>query len=165
MGTRKKISSLVLCVSLMISSVSGLFILSGCGIKIEQLPAIEYPYMAEIEFLKEVKNVNGKARKKRFKQDRVIGSFYFYLKIKEIENSGTVKVYFYSSRNQGKGQKLSESKEVEKKFRFGQTGKYYEYIIFFDRVEGLKAGKHQYAIFINDTLLYEGRLEIYSSSE
>jgi len=133
----------------------------GCGIKLEQLPAVEYPYVFEMEFFKEVRNDNGKARKKKFKQDRVTSPFYYFLKIKEIENSGTVTVRFYSVNTAQDNQ--SPVKKVEKKFAFGETGNYYEYIIFFDQVEGLQPGVHRYGIFINQHLLYEGSLEIFST--
>ncbi|MCP5049481.1 MAG: hypothetical protein GY940_20085 [bacterium] len=132
--------------------------LSGCGIKMAQLPAIEYPYVAEIEFLKEVKNIDGKAKKKRFKQNRITSPFYFFLKIKEIENNGTVRVAFY-----GTGNTSDNTLAAEKQFNFGQPGKYYEHIIFFDQVKGLKEGKYRYAIFYNDRLIYEDKIEILSS--
>lgn len=146
-----------------------LLLLTGCGVKVSQLPNLQYPYVSEMEFLKEVKNVGGRAKKKRFKHDRIQSPFYFFLKIKEIENSGTVSVSFYPwwSPVSGKTKQAKKTAKdqpgqrlVEKKFQFGQAGKYYEYIIFFDQVEILKPGKYRYAIFINQQLIYEDQLLI-----
>jgi hypothetical protein len=139
----------------------------NCGVKVKQLPVIEHPYVSEMEFLKEVKNVNGKAKKKRFKQERVTSPFYFLLKIKEIENSGEVTVVFYSNttaekeNEQAKNDVPPMQKAVEKRFNYGQPGKYYEYIIFFDRVDSLQPGTHRYAVFINGHLLYEDRVHVF----
>ncbi len=129
-----------------------MFTASACGVKVEQLPQVNYPYVSEMEFYKEVKNVDGKARKKRFKGDRGIPPVHFDRKVKEMENEGTVFVRFYN-----------EEKELaaEREFFYGETGKYYEYIIFFDVVEELKAGKYRYTIFFNEKLIYEDQLEIH----
>jgi hypothetical protein len=160
-------------------------------VKVEYLPQVSYPYVAEMDFLKEVKNVNGKAKKKRFKDDRITVPFYFLLKIKDIENNGIITVRFYETvkiKNSKKGDKTGDkkddkkddkekSKEKNKKenkeknkslgkevtvkaFEFGKPGKYYEYVIFFDRVEILQPGKYRYGVFFNDTLIYEDKLEI-----
>ena len=132
-----------------------LLLVSGCGVKTAYLPRVEYPYVAEMEFLKEVKNVNGKAKKKHFKEDRITSPFYFFLKVKEIENDGTVTVCFYGGEGKGSNVKI-----VEKTFQFGKPGKYYEYVIFFDRVEVPRPGKYRYAVFYNGRLIYEDKLEI-----
>jgi hypothetical protein len=138
---------------------------AGCGVKMEYLPQISYPYVAEMEFLKEVKNVNGKAKKKKFKDDRIHSPFYFLLKIKEIENSGIITVRFYETKT-NKNTKTAEKDELlskcvtEKSFQFGKPGKYYEYVIFFDQVEGLVPGRYRYTIFYNGTLIYEDYVEI-----
>lgn len=151
---------------------------AGCGVKMEQLPVVSFPYVSEIEFLKEVRNVDGKAKKKRFKRGRITSPFYFFLKIKEVENNGSLAVIFYTNdgnkdKNKGKDKgkdegkvkdKGKDKKVVEKSFHFGKPGKYYEYIIFFDRVEDLKRGKHRYAIFYNGRLIYEDYLVIDSLS-
>lgn len=126
----------------------------GCGVKAEYLPQVDFPYLSEMEFLKEVKNVNGKAKKRRFKGDRVKSPFYFFLKVKEIENSGTITVRFY------KGKSPENLKSAERTFQFGQEGKYYEYVIFFDRVEVPEPGKYRYAVFYNNRLIYEEQLEV-----
>jgi hypothetical protein len=46
-------------------------------------------------------------------------------------------------------------------FSFGEADKYFEYIIFIDRVENLKPGKYRYAVFFNDHLMYENNLVIH----
>ena len=46
-------------------------------------------------------------------------------------------------------------------FSFGEADKYFEYIIFIDRVEKLKPGKYRYAVFLNDHLMYENNLVIH----
>ena len=112
------------------------------------------PYLAEVEFLEEVKNVNGKARKKAFDNDRILSPFYFFLKIKEIENSGSLKVAFYENTEKSKKQ------VAEKTFLFGKEGKYYEFIIFFDQVEGLAPGPYRYTVFLRDRLIYEGEVRV-----
>jgi hypothetical protein len=138
---------------------------AGCGVKVEYLPQVSYPYVAEMEFLKEVKNINGKPKKKKFKDDRIYAPFYFLLKIKEIENSGIITVRFYETKT-NKNTKTTEKNELfgkcvtEKSFQFGKPGKYYEYVIFFDQVEGLTPGRYRYSVFYNDTLIYEDYLEI-----
>lgn len=179
----------------------------GCGIKMEYLPQVSYPYVAEMDFLKGVKNVDGKARKKRFKNDRITVPFYFLLKVNDIENNGSIAVRFYESpeplaqtgnvpagnvpeQGQAKKAKVKEAKAkeavnagevvnagdaakpeesmgrqvVERTFQFGQPGKYYEYVIFFDRVDGINAGKYQYAVFYNDKLIYESFLNVNTSA-
>lgn len=141
-----------------------LLLISGCGVKAEYLPQVDYPYVAEMEFLKEVRNVDGKAKKKRFKEDRITSPFYFLLKIKEIENDGAITVRFYTGESPAKkgtnGENNLNKKVTEKTFQFGKPGKYYEYVIFFDHVETLSPGKYRYAVFYNDHLIYEDRLEI-----
>ena len=162
--------------------------LPSCGVKVKELPSIEFPYVSEIEFLKEVQNVSGKAKKKRFKDNRVISPFYFLLKVKELENDGIMKIAFYETgeitddqkkrgqarktevermrgwedgkkrgqarksmedgKKRGQARKNEPVKVVSKQFRFGEQGKYYEYIVFFDRVEGLKPGIYRYAVFL-----------------
>jgi hypothetical protein len=141
--------------------------IAGCNVKVEYLPQISFPYVAEIEFLKEVKNVNGKAKKKKFKDDRIYVPFYFLLKIKEIENNGIIIVRFYETKSDKNNKnKTTEKKKIpgqcvtEKSFQFGKPGKYYEYIIFFDRVEDLTPGRYRFAIFYNDILIYEDNVEI-----
>lgn len=125
------------------------------------LPVVSYPYISNVEFLKEVRNVDGKPRKKKFKNNRIISPFYFFIKIKDIENSGELRVVFYEKPDE----KGKEAKAVEKHFQCGEEGKYYEYIIFFDTIEGLSAGVHTYAFFFNDKLIYEGRMTIENSEE
>ena len=89
---------------------------AGCNVKVEYLPQISFPYVAEMEFLKEVKNVNGKAKKKKFKDDLIYVPFYFLLKIKEIENNGIIIVRFYETKTD----KNNKIKTVEKKEIPGQ---------------------------------------------
>jgi hypothetical protein len=73
------------------------------------------------------------------------------LEIKELENSGELRVNFYDK----------EGKRVNRKtFPFGEDGQYYEYILFFDRVENLSPGKYRYTLFLNDRLIYEDLIDI-----
>jgi hypothetical protein len=130
----------------------------GCGVKIEQLPLLSHPYVSEVEFLKEVKNVNGKAKKTPFDHDRITSPFSFILKVKEIENNGTLAVVFYEDADK------TGKKVAEKTFNFGEPGKYYEYIIFFDQVEGLIPGKYRCVVFLNQHLIYECYLQINTAS-
>lgn len=126
----------------------------GCGVKMKHLPFLASPYVSEIEFLREVKKVNGKAKKKFFKDNLITSPFYFYIKIKEIENSGIVKIIFYEKQDKNWIQR------IEQKIKYGQQGKYFEYIIFFDRVSGLLPGKYRYIIFINQHVIYENQIDI-----
>lgn len=158
--------------------VAGLLCLSaaGCGVKTKYLPQVSYPYVAEMDFLKEVKNVNGKAKKKRFKDNRITAPFYFLLKVKEMENSGAIAVRFYETIETGQAGQTGQAGEAvkpegvmgrqvqEKMFEFGQPGKYYEYIIFFDRVEGFSPGKYRYGVFYNNKLIYENYLDVNASN-
>jgi hypothetical protein len=130
----------------------------GCGVKVEQLPLLSSPYVSEVEFLKEVSNDNGKARKKHFDDDLISSPFYFFLKVKEIENNGTLQVVFFESP--GTREKENGKKVAAREFSYGQPGKYYEYIIFFDRVDGLTPGNYHYGVFLNQHLIYEGLLKI-----
>ncbi|MCP4215362.1 MAG: hypothetical protein GY765_11940, partial [bacterium] len=193
--------------------------LSGCGVKALNLPQVSYPYTAEMEFLKEVRNVQGKVKKKKFKRGRISSPFYFLLKIKEIENDGTIAVRFYrdtappktegkdSTTPKGTGkpsrkkakppgtegnvkpggigsgrttvennaqskaggkEKASPIKSqkdggrllAEKTFQYGKPGKYYEYVIFFDKVKELKPGIYRYVILHDERVLYEDGLKI-----
>lgn len=146
------------------------FSAAGCGVKAEYLPQVSYPYVAEMDFLKDVKNINGKAKKKQFKDDRVTAPFYFLLKVKEIENSGTITVRFYETVETGQAGDAAKPEGImgrqvqERVFQFGQPGKYYEYIIFFDRVEGFSPGKYRYGVFYNDKLIYENYLDVNPSN-
>ncbi|MGE5340038.1 MAG: hypothetical protein ACM3SY_01035 [Candidatus Omnitrophota bacterium] len=135
--------------------------------KTEEFPAINYPVVSEFEFLKEVKNIDGKARKKKFTDERVFSPFYFFLKLSEIENNGTVAVAFYESIDREENGKTSKTykKCAEKEFAYGADGKYYEYIMFFDEVETLKPGAYRYAIFCNRHLVYEGGLTVSAPEE
>lgn len=135
-----------------------IFFWLGCGVKMEQLPLINYPYVSEVEFLKEVKNINGRAKKTTFKHNRITSPFYFLVKIKEIENNGVLTVCFYTTANVKTV--VNDKKVAEKIFHFGEAGKYYEYIIFFDRVDNLDPGRYRYAIFCNQRLIYEGQLVV-----
>lgn len=104
-------------------------------------------------FYKEVKNIDGKARKKRFKEDRIVPPVHFFLKIKEMENQGTVTIRFYND---------TAELTAQREFFYGETGKYYEYIIFFDVVEELTPGTYRYSVFCNEKLLYEDSIDIHS---
>jgi len=46
-------------------------------------------------------------------------------------------------------------------FKFGEQGKYYEHIIFIDKVSTLLPGQYRFAIFLNNILTYEGYLNIF----
>jgi hypothetical protein len=146
------------CFPAMLSILLTALMLAGCGVKVEQLPLLSSPYVSEVEFLKEVSNDNGKARKKRFDNDRITSPFYFFLKVKEIENNGTLRVVFFEST--GSQEDKKGEKAAEREFSYGQPGKYYEYIIFFDRVDGLDPGNYRYGVFLNQHLIYEGLLRI-----
>ena len=150
-----------LSVLVVLSILLAVLVSPGCGVKVEQLPLLSSPYVAEVEFLKEVINDNGKAKKKRFESDRITSPFYFFLKVKEIENNGTLSVVFFESaddKNKEAGKKVAE-----KGFSYGQAGKYYEYIIFFDRIEGLSPGNYRYGVFLNQHLIYEGLVRVAES--
>lgn len=116
-----------------------------------QLPYLEHPYVAKIEFYENVENRDGKLEKTGFKKGRIISPFYFVLEVKELENSGELAVNFYDK----------EGKRVNRKaFGFGEDGQYYEYILFFDKVENLAPGNYRYAVFLNNKLIYENRIDI-----
>lgn len=129
---------------------------AGCGIKMAQLPEIHFPYVAEVEFLKNVENIDGEAQKTPFPDNHIHSPFSFFLKIKEIENDGTVEVIFYTQQEPPQ----QTTKVAAFSFDFGQAGKYYEYILFFDRVSDLKPGSYHYVIYLRKTLIYEGKLVI-----
>jgi len=115
------------------------------------------PYVAEIEFLKEVKNIDGKAKKKRFENEYITSPFFFFLKIKGIEDDGTLRVAFY--KNSNKNRKYVE----ERSFSFGEKGKYYDFIIFFDQIKGLSPGIYRITVFLRDHLIYEGNVRVNKS--
>lgn len=48
----------------------------------------------------------------------------------------------------------------ELSFEFGEDGKYYDYIIFTDKVSELTPGKYRYTVFINDKIIYEDNMKI-----
>ncbi len=56
-------------------------------------------------------------------------------------------------------------KARELNFRFGEDGKYYEYIIFIDKINLLKPGKYRYGIFLNGYLLHQNYLNVYASKK
>ena len=46
-------------------------------------------------------------------------------------------------------------------FDYGESGKYFEYIIFIDRILNMRAGKYRYAVFLNSRLLAGGRMVVH----
>ncbi len=120
-------------------------LLNSCGIKVEELPNLEKPYIEKVYFLKEVKFDNGKISKIFFK-DKIRNPFFILIKLKNTRGKGTLKIKLY------KNDKLT----YEKSFFFGKEGKEYETIFLWDRVEERMKGKIFYAIFYNDSLLWEG---------
>lgn len=196
---------------------------SGCNMKVKYLPQIEAPYMAQIEFLKQVSQQEGDIQRKRFKNNKIEPAFYVYLKINNIENQGTVTIRFYRSSIRmfreglaklqawldffflpGKGVRMITERDVWQtiellqamgrdlfkmlsrsylapstlgimqigypyfeqvrtlNFSFGEADKYFEYIIFIDRMENLKPGKYRYAVFLNNLLLAENKFIVHS---
>ena len=111
--------------------------------------------MSEIEFFEDISNLQGKLKKTKFKKGFIFSPFYFLLKIKELEDSGSVRVCFYKKNSQ---------KVTEKKFPFGTDGQYYEYVLFFDQIKDLGPGKYRYAIFLNYRLIFEDHLLVSSRS-
>jgi hypothetical protein len=124
---------------------------ASCRIKPEQLPFLDYPYLFQMEFLKGVENDNGKARKEYFKDGIVRAPFYFLLTVKELEDEGSIWVKFYDG---------DKKKVAEYSFRYGEPGKYYEYIICFEKVERILPGSYRYTVFFNDGLIYEGSVTV-----
>ncbi len=120
-------------------------LLNSCGIKVEELPNLEKPYIEKVYFLKEVKFDNGKITKIFFK-DKIRNPFFILIKMKNTRGKGTLKIKLY------KNDKLA----YEKTFYFGKAGKEYETIFVWERVEEKMKGKICYAIFYNDSLLWEG---------
>lgn len=124
---------------------------ASCGMKTINLPFIDYPYAAGFEFYQRIENVAGKLEKTEFEDDKITSPFYFLLEVKEIENSGTMTVLFYDS---------SGKKVAQRAFHFGEQGQYYEYILFFDKIDGLPPGNYRFTVFYNASLLYEDRFTI-----
>ncbi len=124
---------------------------SGCGIKTAQLPFLDYPHAAQIGFYQEVENNSGKLEKEKFKDDRVISPFFFVLEVKDIENSGKLTVSFYDKDG---------NRAARNEFNYGEEGQYYEYILFFDKVETLKPGEYRYVVFLKDKLVYEDHITV-----
>ncbi len=124
---------------------------ASCRIKPEQLPFLAHPYLYKIEFLKHVENDNDKAKKEYFKDGVVRVPFYFLLTVKELEDEGAIRVRFYNE---------DKKRVAERAFYYGEPGKYYEYIICFERVENILPGSYRYAVFYNDGLIYEGSLTV-----
>jgi len=141
-------------------SVSLLVFSVGCGVKMSQVPVVSYPYVSEFEFFKDVRNVDGKAKKIKFKDGRIVSPFCFFVKVSEVENNGVVRVVFYEGKEKkGTGEEKNK-KLAEYTFDYGEEGKYYEYILFFDRVDSLGVGKYRYAVMINNRLLFEGSFDV-----
>ncbi len=128
-----------------------LLLTPACGVKIAQLPYLEYPYVAKIGFYYKVENINGRLKKETFKDDRIRSPFFFLLEVKDIENSGELAVSFYDKDGKRAARKV---------FAFGEEGQYYEYILFFDQVENLPAGKYHMTVFLNDKLIYEDHIDV-----
>ena len=196
---------------------------AGCNMKVKYLPQIEAPYLAEIEFLKQVIHHDDDIKRIRFKNNKIEPDFYVYLKINNIENQGTVTIYFYRSMNRsfqegldllrdrllsiflsGKEGVMRTDRDIWQAiqllqriardlfriisrsylspfvfnamqtrypyfrksgtldFSFGEEGRYFEYIIFIDRMNNLKPGKYRYGVFLNNLLLTENKFVVYS---
>ncbi len=73
-----------------------------------------------------------------------------YLKLKEVENNNKLFIKFYKKNDL----------KTELSFEFGEDGKYYDYIIFTDKVRFLKPGRYRYIVFINDKNIFEDSLII-----
>jgi hypothetical protein len=50
-------------------------------------------------------------------------------------------------------------------FPFGENGKYYEYIVFIDKIRNFEPGDYRFAIFLNDRLMLEDSFEVRSFSK
>jgi hypothetical protein len=196
---------------------------AGCNMKVKYLPQIEAPYLAEIEFLKQVSHQEGDIKRIRFKNNKIKPDFYVYLKINNIENQGTVDIRFYRSTSRSfqegleilrnrlfsilvypNGAGMISDRDIlqtvqllqriardtfsmisrsylspiilsamqirhscfrqsgKLNFSFGEAGKYFEYIIFIDRMEKMKPGKYRYGVFLNNLLLTENKFVVHS---
>jgi hypothetical protein len=115
------------------------------------LPFLTSPFISEITFLKNIENRDGKIKKEYFKNNRIKSPFYIFIKLNEAENKNTLFVKFYNSEN-------NMIKDLF--FEFGKKGKFYEYIIFTDKITELKPEKYRYIIAINKCVIYENEVII-----
>jgi len=126
---------------------------TGCGIKTADLPIITKPYTGELSFYRHLENRSGQLKKTPFENNKIFSPFYFLLEIKEVENNGRVQMMIYDPDNY---------KVIQRDFSYGETGLYYEYIIFFDKVEGLPPGKYRAVVFMDREVIHEAAFIITS---
>jgi len=118
----------------------------SCTVDFKKLPSISYPYVSEIEFLKSIEVNDNKVKKTKFKNG-IKYPFILFVKLEEINGSGELSIKIYNK----------QKKVVHKKnFKFGKQGKYYEYIILWERIMKLEGRDFYYAIFYNEDLIREG---------
>ena len=129
---------------------------NGCGVKVDQLPYLENPYVSEIQFLKKIENVEDKVKKTHFSNNRIRAPFYLYLKLNAAENYNHLSIKFYNQLDR---------KIHQITFEFGEDGKFYEYILFTDKISKLKGGRYRYIIFINNHAIYENRFRVEPSEK
>lgn len=125
------------------------------------MPLIGAPYLAEVEFLREVRAVDDTVEKTHFPNNIITSPFFFLLKIRELENNGAITVRFYSlGKNiMTDGAPLGEL-AAERTFTFGEKGKYYEYVLFFDQIRDLPPGTYRYAVLLDEQLLMDNYIAI-----
>lgn len=118
--------------------------MAGCAIRVEDLPFREYPYISELEFLRDLEVDGNQVKKTRYSEERVTFPLVLFFKLNEVDGPGTLQIRIYDE----KGQQVHI-----RDFQFGESGRYYEYIIFYNRLEKLPGNAFTLALFYNRDLI------------
>jgi len=135
---------------ILVSLVTG-----GCRVRIQDLPLLEDPHVCEITALREIIAGENHLVRKEFANGRVSAPFYLLVRICDVEGAGTARISLYKEE----GERLHDTF-----FPFGETGFFYSHIICYQRLTSLAPGRYRVAVFLNDQLLDERPLQVFSAA-
>ena len=127
--------------------------LSGCRVKVEDLPLLLDPHVCELTALQQIDSEKERLIRKAFPDGKVTCPFYLLVKICDAENRGTIRIALYTPA----GKRLRNAL-----FHFGKTGEYYHHITCFERFQNLPPGTYRVAVFVNDRLRDERPMKIFA---
>ena len=128
----------------------------GCGLKVSDLPYREYPFISELEFIKDISLKGEKILKTRFKDNQIKFPMVMVFKLNEVTGKGTLKVQIYQE---------DKSRVLEKDFQFGERDKYYEYIFLYHRISKLVGHKFFLTISYNEELIWADWVQVPKTSD
>jgi len=124
-----------------------MLLLFGCGVKVEDLPFRRYPVISRLEFLQDIEVSEDRIRKTVFPDPVPRFPLVIFLKLKAVEGPGTLQLRIYGENRE---------QVYARTFPFGKPGRYYDYIVLYNRIEDLPGTRFRYAVFYNRDLICSG---------